>query len=104
MKTEGEYAVDYGRRAHRAVSAVLYGIWIAVAFHQIGHVLAIRTSIYLFMPVACIWFPHALATCTGMRWWWHDGAYSESTHPVFLRWGGWFVLVVAPLVFLFVLQ
>ncbi len=102
MKTEGEYAVDYERRMHRIASAVLYGIWIVVAFRQSGHVFAIRTSIHLFMPVACIWFPHALVTCTGMRWWWHDGAYPGPSHPAFLRWGGWLVLVVVPSLYWFV--
>jgi CDP-diglyceride synthetase len=96
MNLEGEYAVDKNQRAHRIASCIVYAVWIGLSFHTNGIGQAFKTAAYYILPMACIWFPDAMASYTGIMW--GRGRFiEERSHPVFLRWGGWFLLLIAPL-------
>lgn len=96
MKLEGEYAVDKGQRAHRIASAVVLAIWIGLAFHKNGLEQAFKTAAYFLLPMACIWYSDVLAAYTGSMG--STSFVDERSHPVLLRWAGWLVLLVVPLV------
>ena len=97
MNLEGEYAVDKNQRAHRIASGVVYAVWIGLSLYTNGLGQAFKTAAYYLLPMACIWFSDAMAAYTGVMW--GRGRFiEERSHPVFLRWGGWFLLLVVPLV------
>lgn len=97
MNLEGEYAVDKAQRAHRISSCVVYAVWIGLSLYTNGLGQAFKTAAYYLMPMSCIWFSDALASYTGVML--GRGRFvDENSHPVFLRWGGWFLLLVVPLV------
>jgi hypothetical protein len=96
MNLEGEYAVDKSQRAHRIVSGIVFAVWIGLAFYTRGMGQAFRTVAYYLLPMSCIWFPEVMATYTGALW--GRGRFvDERSHPTFLRWGGWFLLLFVPL-------
>lgn len=99
MKLEGEYAVDKRQRAHRIASGMVYVFWIGLTLYTAGLGQAFRTAGFYLLPVACIWFSDAMASYTGVI---GGGGrlVGERSHPVFLRWGGWFLLLAVPLAFL----
>jgi hypothetical protein len=99
MKLEGEYAVDKVARAHRIASGVVCAVWILLSFDRHGLGPAFRTAAYYLLPMACIWFPDAMASYTGVIW--GMGRYvTERSHPLFIRWAGWFLLLIVPLIFM----
>lgn len=99
MKLEGEYAVDKGQRAHRIASGVVYVFLIGLTLYTTGLGQAFRTAGYYLLPVACIWFSDAMASYTGVIGG-RGRLVEERSHPVFLRWGGWFLLLAVPLALL----
>jgi hypothetical protein len=101
MKLEGEYAVDKSEQAHRIASAVVYLLWIGLAFYNRGVGGAFKTAGYYFIPMACIWFSEAMATYTGYVPF-IGGRIYERSHPLALRWGAWFLLLIAPLIVIFI--
>lgn len=102
MNLEGEYAVDRRQKAHRVASGIVYGVWIGLAFYSNGLGQAFKTAAYYVLPMACIWFSDAMASYTGVVW--GKGRHiNEHSHPVFLRWGGWFLLLVIPLLLILLL-
>lgn len=86
---EPEYAVDKVQRAHRIASACVYFTWLVVAYFDGGFVKSFLVSRMLIIPVLCIWFSSAMAMFTNAK-------ITEPSHPMFLRWAGWFVLLVVP--------
>jgi hypothetical protein len=96
MNLEGEYAVDKGQRAHRIASGVVYAVWIGLSFCTNGPGPAFKTAACYLLPMACIWFPDAMASYSGVMWG-RGRLIEERSHPVFLRWGGWFLLLLVPL-------
>ena len=99
MKLEGEYAVDRHQRAHRVTSGIVYAFWIGFTFHSNGLGEAFKTAAYFLLPLSCIWFPEAMASYTGVMW--GKGRFiEERSHPTFLRWGAWFLLLVPLLLML----
>ncbi|MGB1130015.1 MAG: hypothetical protein ACPG4K_08190 [Haloferula sp.] len=96
MKLEGEYAVCKGQRAHRFASALVYLIWIALVFSTGGLGHAFKAAAYYLLPMACIWFPDAMGNYTGALWA-RGPLVDERSHPTFLRWAGWFLLLVVPI-------
>ena len=97
MNLEGEYAVDKIQRAHRIASGIVYAVWIGLSFHTHGLGQAFRTAGHYLLPMACIWFSDAMASYTVVMW--VSGRFiEERSCPVLLRWGGWFLLLVVPLV------
>ena len=97
MNLEGEYAVDRGLRAHRIASGVVYAAWIGLSLYTTGLGQAFKTAAFYLIPTACIWFSDAMASYTGVML--SGGRFvDERSHPVFLRWGGWFLLFFAPVV------
>lgn len=96
MNLEGEYAVDKSQRAHRIASGIVFAVWIGLAFYTRGLGQAFRTGAYYSLPMSCIWFSEAMADYTGVLLG-KGRAIDERSHPTFLRWGGWFVLLFVPL-------
>jgi CDP-diglyceride synthetase len=97
MKLEGEYAVDKGQKAHRISSTIVYAVWIGLSLKTGGVGQAFKTAAFYLLPMACIWFSDAMASYTGVMM--GGGRFiEERSHPVFLRWGGWFLLLAVPLV------
>lgn len=101
MNLEGEYAVDKSQRAHRIASGLVFAIWIGLAFYKSGLGQAFKTAGAYLLPMSCIWFSEAMAGYTGVLWG-RGRPIDERSHPTFLRWGGWFLLLFVPL-FLLVL-
>jgi hypothetical protein len=95
MKLEGDYAVDKSQRMHRIASLIVYVVWIGFAFDKHGLSQAFRTAVYYFLPMGCIWFPEALGSYTSRSF--SGRAIDETSHPTFLRWAGWFLLLLVPL-------
>ena len=96
MILEGEYAVDKSQRAHRIASGIVFGVWIGLAFYSRGLGQAFKTTAYYLLPISCIWFSEAMAAYTGVLWG-RGRPIDERSHPTFLRWGGWFLLLFVPL-------
>lgn len=96
MKLEGEYAVDKWERAHRITSGIVWGVWVGLALYTHGPVLAFRIAVFYLVPMTCIWLPEAMASYTRFPW----SRIDERSHPTFLRWGGWFLLLFVPVFFL----
>lgn len=99
MKLEGDYATDKHLTAHRVVSGIVYAIWIGLALYTYGLGQAFKTAAYYILPMACIWFSDAMASYTGAMWG-NGRVIDQRSHPTFLRWGGWFLLLMVPLVLL----
>jgi CDP-diglyceride synthetase len=96
MKLEGEYAVDKSQKSHRIASGIVYALWIGLSFFTNGLGQAFKTAAYYLLPMACIWFSDAMASYTGVMW--GRGRFIEKrSHPFFLRWGAWFLLLFVPL-------
>jgi hypothetical protein len=95
MKLEGDYAVDKSQRIHRITSLIVYVVWIGFAFEKHGMGQAFRAALYYFLPMGCIWFPEALGSYTSRSF--SRQAIDETSHPIFLRWAGWFLLLLVPL-------
>jgi CDP-diglyceride synthetase len=96
MKLEGEYAVDKSQTVHRIASAIIFIVWIVLAFYMHGMGYAFKRAAYYFIPLCCIWFPDAMAGYTGILLG-RGRLIDERSHPTFLRWGGWFLLLFVPL-------
>ena len=96
MNLEGEYAVDKSQRAHRIASGIVYAVWIGLAYYTGGMIQAFKTAAYYLLPMSCIWFSDAMAAYTGVLLG-RGRAIDERSHPTFLRWGGWFLLLFVPL-------
>jgi uncharacterized membrane protein YoaT (DUF817 family) len=93
MKLEGDYAADGRQFVHRVASGIIYVVWIGLTFHRSGLGEAFKTAAYFLLPLSCIWFSEAMASYTGVMW--GSGRFiEERSHPTFLRWGGWFLLLV----------
>ncbi len=97
MNLEGEYAVDKGQRGHRIASGVVYAVWIGLSLYTNGLGQAFKTAAYYLIPMSCIWFSDAMASYSGVMLC-RGRLVDERSHPVFLRWGGWFLLLVVPIV------
>ncbi len=96
MNLEGEYALDKSQRAHRIASGIVFAVWIGLAFYTRGLGQAFRTAAYYLLPLSCIWFSDAMAGYTGGLLG-RGRAIDGRSHPTFLRWGGWFLLLFVPL-------
>jgi uncharacterized membrane protein YoaT (DUF817 family) len=46
--------------------------------------------------MSSIWFSEAMAAYTGVLWG-RGRPIDERSNPTFLRWGGWFLLLLVPL-------
>jgi len=99
--TEPQYAVDPADRIHRIASVCVLAVLIGLGWHRNG----IRGAIGIFrfevLPMACIWFPEALENMKNYR-----GGFGRFDFPSparFLRWAGWFVLLVVPVALLYLL-
>ena len=99
MKLEGEYAADKTQRAHRIASGIFYAVWIGLSFHTRGLGQAFKTAAYYLLPMSCIWFSDAMASYTGVVWG-RGRSIDEPSNPAFIRWGGWFLLSVVPIMLL----
>ena len=96
MIKEADSAIDKGQRAHRIASILVWSIWVILAFIHGDHAVAIRTGLFFLLPLAGIWFPEALASYTGVTL--AKGRYIDKpSHPIFLKWACWWLLVFVPL-------
>jgi|GEM_PF-3850901 len=96
MEEGPEYAVDEKQRIHRIASGIVFACWVLLALHAHGLAQAFRTAVYYMLPLSCIWFPDAMASYSGVVL--GRGRYIDTpSHPVFLRWAGWFLLLIVPL-------
>jgi uncharacterized membrane protein YoaT (DUF817 family) len=97
MNLEGEYAVDKSQRAHRIASGIVFVAWIVLAFYTSDLGRSFKAAAYFLLPTACIWFPDAMASYTGVLW--GRGRFvGTRSHPTFVRWAGWFLLLIVPLI------
>ena len=93
---DGIYAVDKSARAHRVVSAIVLGVWVTLGFLGGGFAPAIKTFFYYMLPMFCIWFPDTMAQYGGVVL--GRGRHiDQPSHPTFLKYAGWFVLLIVPL-------
>lgn len=96
MKLEGEYAVDKKQRIHRIASLVVLLIWFFLIWHNSGLPYAIRGATVYAFPLAIIWFPEPMSRYSGLVL--GRGRHiDQPSHPVILRWAGWFLLLFVPL-------
>ncbi len=73
---------------HRALSALVGGAGILVAFWFFEPWSVLRTIISLLLSVVCIWFPDAMGAQVSKF------SFNRTSPGVFIRWGSWFVLVL----------
>ena len=96
MEEGPEYAVDKKQMIHRIASGIVYACWVLLALYSHGVGQAFKTAAYYLIPLSCIWFSDAMASYTGVLW--GKGRYIDTpSHPAFLRWAGWFLLLFVPL-------
>ena len=95
MFKEANYAVDKKQKVHRIASVCVLLVWVILAF-RFDHLRAVfRALLYYALPMACIWFPDAMSQYKGVLL--GRGRYIDKpSSPTFLRWGGWFMLLVVP--------
>ena len=98
---DGIYAIDKSARIHRIASACVLSVWLVLAFLAGGFESSLRSFLFYLLPIFCIWFPDAMAQFTGVVL--GRGRYiDQPSHPTFLRYVGWFVLVVIPLLLMLI--
>jgi hypothetical protein len=101
IREENEPKERAGRRLrmHRILSAVLVGAYILVGYRAGGVGSALYTLRDFLLPLVCIWFADEMESATGPT-----GILSPyltfPTPAIFLRLGGWLVLL-APCIFIF---
>ena len=84
---EANYATDKFALVHRGVSLLIFVGIIGYAIMD-GHIGSPgRTTMFFLVPLTCIWFPDALAT-----------ANDERVSPKIIRWVGWCLLIMIPLI------
>lgn len=92
MKLEGEYAVDKKQRWHRGLSLAALVILFLAIWHLRSLPYAIRAACGMCLPMVCIWFPHVMSRYNGFVI--GRGRHiDQPSHPIFLRWAGWFLLL-----------
>jgi uncharacterized membrane protein YoaT (DUF817 family) len=84
-----------GTLVNRGLSLVVYCGYIVAAYHGAGGLVAAKLAIPLLLPMACIWFPDALGSYTGIM---HYHAITAPTPGFLVSAGGWLLLVVVPFV------
>jgi hypothetical protein len=84
-----------GTLVNRGLSLIVYVGYIAAAYHGVGGLLAAKVAIPLLLPMACIWFPDAMGSFTGVM---HYQAITAPTPPFLVCAGGWLLLVGVPVV------
>lgn len=92
---DGVFSIGKVEKAHRILSVGMLCVLAAFTFSTSGFQASIGVLMVFALPIACIWFPEELSELTGMhvgRGWVID----EKSNPKMLRWGGWFLLVVVP--------
>ena len=98
---DGIYAVDKSARMHRIASSLVLGVWLVLAFLSGGIGPAIKTFLFYLLPLFCIWFPDAMAQYTGVVV--GRGRHiDQPSNPTFLKYGGWFVLLLVPLLIMLI--
>jgi len=96
---DSNYSIDTSDLLHRLFSGFLVAAWGYVAFSSGGMEMALRLSFFL-LPVACIWFPEELGSVTGVFHHSFDRVDAPS-HPGFLRWTCWIIVMVIPPILIF---
>ena len=91
MKLEGEYATSASDRFHRIASSCVFVILVTIIGIRAGPAYAFRAGAIYLLPMGCIWFPQVLAFFRGGVPW--DRRIDAPSHPKFLRWAGWFLLL-----------
>ncbi|HNT36734.1 MAG TPA: hypothetical protein PKH07_17230 [bacterium] len=75
----------------RILSAIIAIIYLSVAYLGGGSEGAIRCALFLFLPMACIWFSEEMGSFTGVM----RGHYINAETPgCLVALGGWFVLML----------
>ncbi len=95
MLKEANYAVDKKQRIHRIASLSIFLVWVILGYRAGGLAGVMRVSLFFSLPMACIWFPDAMSEYRGIVL--GKGRYIDKpSNPIFLRWGGWFLLLFVP--------
>jgi hypothetical protein len=93
---EAEYAVDRRDWIHRVAGLAVWTGWIVRSGMEGGVGSAAQTAAGFLLPLFCIVFPSAMGAYRGIVL--GEGRHIDSpSHPVFLRWAGWFVLLAVPM-------
>ena len=88
---------------NRGLSAVIAIVYLTLSYLYGSGRHAAIVAIALLFPLMCIWFAEAVGEYTGLM----GGGLlpaSSSTPAVFVRAGGWFLLVGLPLILYFVMR
>jgi hypothetical protein len=85
-RVEPLYQSEGRTRLHRIVSGVVGAVLVVFAYGFLGTWSACRTAIGILLPLACIWFPDAMAF-RRLR------SLGSPVGGMVLRWGGWLVLL-----------
>jgi hypothetical protein len=73
------------------------GLFVAVAFYRAGVEGALRATVGLLLPLACIWFSTAFGSYVGPSYSLGMGSINRPTPALLVALGGWLLLVGAPL-------
>ena len=76
---------------NRALSGLLAAIYLVVAAFARGAEAAFQVSMFLILPLGCIWFSEPMGGYVGPAW---RGAITSPTPAVFVCIGGWLLLLL----------
>ena len=79
------------RLVSRGASLLVAALCVGAAFHRAGAKGAAYTAVYLFLPMACIWFSAALGSYVGPYSWFRT--INRPTPASFVAIGGWLLLM-----------
>jgi hypothetical protein len=93
---DGIYARDKSALVHRITSFCVWSAWAVITFIDRGFGVAVQTCLFYLLPLFCIWFPESMSRYTGIML--GNGRHiDQPSHPTFLRYAGWFVLILVPI-------
>ena len=84
----------------RMVSGIIVILYLGSAFWYWGVGAGLRLLMFLVLPLACIWFPHAMGAYTGPCLTFSRGYVTRESSPDAILIGGWLLLFLPMIVYL----
>ena len=80
---------------NRITSIIVAVAYLAIAYSGVGGEAALRTLLFLILPLACIWFGDEMGSFTGIM----RGQYVNATTPgCLVTVGGWLLLALPAII------
>ena len=95
--SDGIYQSDRATFWHRVVSGAVFVVWLLLGYTNGGLQGMLRAFLFFLLPIYCIWFPEAMGQYKG-AFLGRGRAIDEASHPAFLRYAAWFLLLGVPLI------